>query len=366
MNTCPNLIVESQMHGKRLFIYGSLLLSLLLCSGNLATAGETGTVIVLKGKAWISRRSETWVMLKQGDPVNFGDSVRTEGNSHAGILNPDGTLDRIPEESKILYKPGRRITTNSGILVMLDELFSSGERTRVVGSRGDEENRCPGEKDWANLIQLDSILDTDLKGIFRTARKFEQCGNLANAAALISRLRDSFPEVAGYRHLAENIIARAKSKLGYNLQAQWNVFLRVGKGKQTMGTSENEITEGSRLRIHYHAGKPSYLYLFLTDMQSPTTRRIFPTSQNTIFPEYIAAGSRGTIIPRRGWASFPKNRADKYLWGWSCMAPLNGKILAEKVRHFENWIRDHRTPYPISDHLPDQCLNVLYQKYTMR
>jgi len=127
--------------------------------------GNSGTILTVQGKAWLSKNNSTWQQLKQGTQINFGDQLRTETQSNVGILNPDGSLKRVGASMKIVYRPDQK-TEEKGFFALLIDLFSSEDRTRIGGSRGEgDEVICPNNIQWIKFLQKSSITQTELKDI---------------------------------------------------------------------------------------------------------------------------------------------------------------------------------------------------------
>ncbi len=349
-----------------------LILGLLMILSPTLIWANTGTVLTVQGKVWLSKKNNIWIPLNQGVKIDFGDHIRTEEKSNVGILNPDGSLKRIGESVKVIYSPDSK-PEEKGFFALLIDLFSSEDRTRIGGARGEgDEVLCPVNEQWINILQKETINQPDIKDIFGLAGTYDLCGKPEKTAALISMVSNHFPDNTGYKHLANKTLAKAKKQLGFDLKANWNVFVKTKKGKQFQGKKQNTIIPNSSFRIHYHAGKESYQYLFLTDTNKKDTRLVFPENPSAIkkqkqdsdFQSYVTAGRRGQIIPVKGWINFSSTESDQILWGWSCMAPVQTGIIKRKLHNLNNWLKANQSSYPFSDHLPNLCINHFYQVYS--
>jgi len=188
----------------------------------------------------------------------------------------------------------------------------------------------------------------------------------------MSLLKELYPENPGYQHLADKTLVKAKKQMDFDLKASWNVFVKAGKGRQFPGKKQNTINPDSYFRIHYHAKKDSYQYLFLTDITKKETKLVFPENPSSVktvkadndFQAHVTAGRRGQIIPAKGWANFYNTENDQLLWGWSCMAPIRPNLIKVKLQNLSNWLMSNLTPFPFSNQLPDLCLNHFYQVYS--
>lgn len=334
---------------------------------------DTGTFVSVQGNVWVSAEDQSWNPAVVGQKIFFGNTLKTEAGATTGILNPDGTLIRISENTKLIYKPGIRPKKKAGFFRILKDLFSKQEQTRIGGARGIKEGKvkCPENSQIGLVLDKDIFTGKDLERIFLMASRFEQCGKAGIAAGLIVHLSMFEQDNEGFQHLAQSVVVKAKRDHDFTLKAKWNVFVKSAQKRQFIAKRNNEITTGTQFRVHYHAEKDSYLYLFLTDPQNKITKVIHPEDLQAGIgqpvgshrSDAIKGGRAGQIIPKKGWSDFGKSNSDRILWGWACMAPLSDRSVQHYTGRVQESLTNTISDSGVTENIPELCLDSFFQSY---
>lgn len=335
-------------------------------------AAEKGTVITLEGEVWVSGEKSTWNKVSSGMEIPFGVTLRTGKNSLVGILNPDGSMLRVKQNSKIVYQPGTAEETSTGFFTILSELFSKRIRARIGGSRGEEEGSCPEQKFWLELMSLDPVPDDKTELYFLTASDYAQCGDLARAAAIFYRLYEAYPGNAGYRNLSYRALENAKKDYSINMKSRWSVFVKQQTGKQVFARDRNQVEAGSEFRVHYHAERDSYFYLLTVLPQTGEADLLFPpelyhktqSDESYHFASFVKKGRRGIVFPKQ-WQVLSPVSQEMVLWGWSCFAPVSRTSLRTVNTKLTSMAGGEISVQEFSDIIPEFCTRQLVQYYTV-
>lgn len=346
-----------------------LLLTVFVSLETLATT-NTGTVITLNGDVWISPGKNKWHPMKPGQMITFGTDVKTGKGGIAGILNPDGSMFRISENSRVVYQPGLGKKEKRGFFAVLSDLFIERIRTRIGGARGKDEKGCPLNETWIELMLSKRLSSLEIERLFLVAGDYAQCGEISKTAALFQKLSETYHKNIGYKNLVNWCIDQASNEFAIQVKPKWAAFIKTGKGKQIIGKGKNTIQSGDRFKIHYHTQKSSYVYFFRISPLTAGIEQLFPNESAGVifisgvphFASFVPAGRKGMFYPK-DWEKFDRNQKRQLLWSWSCFAPVSNRELDAAKKKLTNHYGIQGSDPDFGELLPSFCPAQWIQEY---
>ncbi len=349
-------------------LVGGLLLPFQTAHGK----GES-TVISVTGQ--VSRRSGTesaWRKVGAGEKLPAQVTVRTGAESRLRMITAGGAIISLAanQEREIgPSAPGGGDSAGQRLFRVLGEVFSSKKRQLQASSVSDQVEPGKGgpaaqtgsgaaaitsmstapsagslgggatdwlhyDREWRALMAMERIPRGDLERVLRTAGFHSEPPFRNRTVALLVKLRESFPDDAGFTVLArqawENFgTPAAMSLAGSSLGS----FQPLSNGSTLMA--------GDGLRAEYRSEMESHLYAFLHSRSwEGHTRNVRVYPRAAMASEAVAAKSP-LRLPARGvygMAEQPVGRV--ILWAWSCAGPLReNETYREAVRRTEEAFR---------------------------
>ncbi len=293
-----------------------------------------GIIINFQGKGKI-KTSEGWQPLKKGLKIVDGDELVLEGKAkEAKVILMTGEI--VSQKNSGPFRISRISRAEpSPLKLVLAELGSSGERSRISAVRGKEVSLA--QLEWKQvqiqkLLSSDSILDWLSYGL-----ELNELGEIDKALYTFWKINDLTKS-----NLSSSWINEIKPKL--NKKSRWTVLTIQNKSEQYFQEWQ-KLQEGDQLKIELETKAPRHAYVFLTmapKNASVNSVRLFPLKElseitDNQFPAYVHEELH--LPDSNHYYDLDDQVGKEIIWGFTCLGYPGEQTIQDILTKVELWIK---------------------------